>query len=238
VSSFADLTDVYLAVGGGASLSGALVGRVNEACDLVEQDADKNLTVLVHLDGANSTGAGEPWPPETPIHLVNRWERALRRLERLPAVVLAVASGVCRGPAFDLLLATDYRVATEDLRLEIAGAAGSAWPGMALHRMANQLGLATARRLVLLGAPVSVAGAVAVGLVDETAADVLPRVRSVLQTLSGVHGRELAIRRQLMFEAGTTSFEDALGAHLSACDRALRLERRGLDAAPALGPRF
>jgi isomerase DpgB len=35
-------------------------------------------------------------------------------------------------------------------------------------------------------------------------------------------GAELAIRRQLMDEASWMSFEDALGPHLAACDRALR----------------
>jgi isomerase DpgB len=37
-------------------------------------------------------------------------------------------------------------------------------------------------------------------------------------------GAEMAIRRQLIFEAGSTTFEDALGAHLAAADRALRRE--------------
>ena len=31
------------------------------------------------------------------------------------------------------------------------------------------------------------------------------------------------LRRRLLLDAGYTSFEDALGAHLAACDRALRL---------------
>ena len=35
-------------------------------------------------------------------------------------------------------------------------------------------------------------------------------------------GRELAIRRRLLLDATTTSYEDALGAHLAACDRAVR----------------
>jgi len=39
---------------------------------------------------------------------------------------------------------------------------------------------------------------------------------------TAVDGRELSIRRRLLLEAASTSFEDALGAHLAACDRALR----------------
>jgi len=35
-------------------------------------------------------------------------------------------------------------------------------------------------------------------------------------------GKEVAIRRQLLLDAAQHSFEEALGAHLAACDRALR----------------
>jgi isomerase DpgB len=37
-----------------------------------------------------------------------------------------------------------------------------------------------------------------------------------------VAGAELAIRRQLLLDAPTVSFDDALGVHLAACDRAIR----------------
>jgi isomerase DpgB len=234
VSSYSSLTDVYLEVGGDVALSAPLVAEVNAACARIEQAGHKALTLLVHIDGAAADVGGEPWPHETAIHLVNQWERALRRLERLPAVVLAVAGGVCRGPALDLLLATDYRVGAEDLRLELVGVAGSAWPGMALYRLANQIGVSAARRMLVLGGAVPAARAAALGLIDEATDDAPGRVRSVLATVGGLHGREFAIRRQLLFEAVTTSFEDALGAHLSACDRALRLTRDGLDAAGTL----
>ncbi|GAA5181267.1 hypothetical protein GCM10023322_15500 [Rugosimonospora acidiphila] len=224
MSSFSDLTDVHLRVEGGTALSKALITQVNEVCDRVEEDERKGLTLLVHIDGAGS-GEAEPWPHETPIHLVNQWERALRRLERLPVLVPVVAGGVCRGPAFDLLLASDYRVAAEDLTLELVDVAGSAWPGMALYRLGQQLGVAAARRMLVLRAPLSAAEAARVGLVDEVAQEPAARVREVLASAGGVHGRELAIRRQLLFEAATTSFEDALGTHLAACDRALRRSR-------------
>jgi isomerase DpgB len=44
----------------------------------------------------------------------------------------------------------------------------------------------------------------------------------VVALTAGVAGEELAIRRQLLLDAGHTRFEDALGSHLAACDRALR----------------
>ncbi len=53
---------------------------------------------------------GRARPDDLTVALVSKWERALRRLERLPAVTIAVADGDCGGPALDALLATDYRI--------------------------------------------------------------------------------------------------------------------------------
>lgn len=77
------------------------------------------------------------------------------------------------------------------------------------------------RRAVLLGASIDTAEALALGLVDELADDHAAAARLTSST-SAPAGKELAIRRQLLFDATTTSFEQALGAHLAAADRALR----------------
>jgi isomerase DpgB len=242
VSSFAQLTDVHVEVSGGEPLSASLVARVDEACTRIEDAGAKGLTLVVHVRGVDPADRAEPWPHDTAIHLVTRWERALHRLERLPAVVVAVVDeGVSRGPAFDLLLATDYRVGVAQARLELAGSAGAAWPGLALYRLTNQLGAAAARRLLVRHEALSAARAAEVGVIDEVAADgddAVARVREVLRTLNSVRGKEFAIRRQLILEAGSTTFDDALGPHLAACDRSLRLARQGLDAASVPGGRL
>lgn len=235
MSSFAQLTDVHLEVSGGEPLSASLVARVDEACTRIEDAGAKGLTLVVHVRGVDLADRAEPWPHDTAIHLVTRWERALHRLERLPAVVVAVVdNGVSRGPAFDLLLATDYRVGVAQARLELAESAGAAWPGLALYRLTNQLGAAAARRLLVRHEALSATRAVEVGVIDEVVADedeAVDRVREVLHTLNAVRGKEFAVRRQLILEAGSTTFDDALGPHLAACDRSLRLARQGLDAA-------
>lgn len=235
MSNIADLADVYLEMSGGEPLSSALVTRVDEVCARVEDASAKGLALVVRIEGADRDDRTEPWPHEAAIHLVTQWERALRRVERLPAVVVAVVGGgIVRGPALDLLLATDYRIATGDLRVELAESAGAAWPGMALYRLTSQLGSAAVRRLVVSGESLTAQRAVEVGIVDESAPaadDVTSRLREVLESLIGLRGKEFAIRRQLIIEAGSSTFEDALGPHLAACDRALRLARQGLDAA-------
>jgi isomerase DpgB len=227
------LTDVYLSVEGGAALSSTLIDSVNGACDHIE-DSNKNLALLLCLDGTRDQAGGDPYPHHLGVHTVNRWERALRRLERVPALTLAVVRGACRGPALDLLLTTDYRICTPDSSLRASLVAGAAWPGMALYRLASQLGTARARRLGLLGMDLPADEALQWGLVDQLADDTVAASRTVLTALAGRSGAELAIRRQLLGEARSTSFEDATGTHLAACDRAIRLAGSGADAAGTL----
>jgi len=208
--------DLTLRIDGARPVSAALVAEVEALCDRVEDGAGR---VVVQVSGAPADTA----PEDRTIALVSKWERALRRFERLPAVTVAVASGECGGVALEVLLATDYRIGTASLRLRVAGPSRAAWPGMALFRMVRQVGFGTARRAALLGIPIPVADAVALRLVDERAADVPAALTAAARLAETVSGPELAIRRQLMDEASTVGFEEALGAHLAACDRALRL---------------
>jgi len=154
----------------------------------------------------------------------------VRRLEHLPVVTLAVVDGVCRGPALDLLLVTDYRIAATGTRLRVPVVGRNTWPGMALYRLAHQLGPARARQAALFGTDLPAPRAAEWGLVDEVVEDIGASTERALARLSGVSGRELSIRRRLLAEATSTPFDDALGAHLAACDRALRLARGGSPA--------
>ena len=98
---------------------------------------------------------------------------------------------------------------------------GATWPGMALHRLAQQTaGTAAIRRAVLFGTPLDAAQALALHLVDEVTDDAASSVAAELTAVFA--GSELAIRRQLLLDGRTAPFEEALGAHLAACDRALR----------------
>ncbi len=75
---------------------------------------------------------------------------------------------------------------------------------------------------MLFGTPIEATEALALCLVDELADDVVTALAAATELTGAVSGAELAIRRQLMLDAATVSFEDALGRHLAACDRALR----------------
>lgn len=204
---------------GAEALSADLVARLNATCDIVEDTTDGDA-LLLRLGADAGTAAADRLPAG--VHLVNKWERALRRLERLPVATLAVATGTCHGRSAEALLATDYRIAGADLRLQLPMVGTATWPGMAIHRLAQQLGVARARRIALFGPELSAWQALELGLVDEVAEDPQAAAANALENLSGARGRDIAVRRRLLMDAASTDFEDALGPHLAACDRALR----------------
>ncbi|MGF1425448.1 enoyl-CoA-hydratase DpgB [Kitasatospora sp. LaBMicrA B282] len=214
--------ELQLDLDGRAPLSPDTVAALNALCDRAEDaaahadaHAQAHAPVVLTVTGAPTVA------PAGPLPLVNKWERALRRLERLDAPTVALVTGDCGGVALEALLATDLRIARPGTRLLPAAGPRGVWPGMALYRLANQIGVAATRRTVLLGTPVTAERAVTLGLLDELAEDPAAALADLAATLTGT-GEGPAIRRQLLLDATTTSFEEALGRHLAACDRTLR----------------
>ncbi len=192
---------------------------------LVRRAADRRppQVVVLRIDRRSTWDRG--WPGDVRVQDVNRWERAVRGLERLAAATIAVVGGTCGGPALDLVLATDYRIATDDLRLLLPVNDDHVWPGMAVHRLVSQIGLARARQLVLWGTDVTAAQALELGVVNEVVTDADAALAMAAVWLGRPAGAELAVRRQLLLDATVTSYDDALGSHLAACDRELRRGR-------------
>ncbi len=203
-------------IDGARPLSAETVQALNELCGQAE-DAAVRTPLVLRVGGA-------PIPatvPAPPLALVNKWERALRRLERLDLPTVALVSGDCGGVALEVLLATDHRIAAPGSRLLLPAEADGVWPGMALYRLANQAGIAATRQAVLFGGALPAERALALHLLDRIADDPSAALADTAEALIAASDG-IAIRRQLMLDAGTTSFEEALGRHLAACDRLLR----------------
>jgi len=200
-------------IDGREPLSYELVSAMTAFIDEVEDSTEADVAVL-RVSGAPEAATAND---AVNIHLVNKWERTLRRLERVSAVTVAVAAGDCGGTALESLLAADYRLATGDVRL-----CPSTWPGMGLYRLANHAGVAGIRRSLLFGMPIPVLDAVKLHLIDEVVENAATGIANAVMMLARHDGSDVAIRRRLMLDATTASFEDALGRHLAACDRSLR----------------
>lgn len=199
----------------GGSPSAELVAELGRACDLAE-DARGAVIVLRVRGGAGARRA------EPDIHLFTQWERVVRRLEKAPAVTIAVAEGPCGWFETGVLLAADYRIARHDVALSLRDAAERVVPGMGVHRLATQLGAARARRLVLFAQQLSADEALALGLLDEIVDEPEPATAAAAETLAQLDAADLAVRRRLLLEASSRSFEDALGTHLAARERSVR----------------
>ncbi|MFF9179057.1 enoyl-CoA-hydratase DpgB [Streptomyces sp. NPDC014793] len=228
-----DSCDLTLRVDHKAPLA-ELAASLHALCDRAEEDSQRGTGVVVIRLGTISPD-DRSWPVDAETQQVNRWEKAVRRLERLTAVSVVVAESTCGGPALDLLLASDYRIVTPDVRLLLPVSGGRLWPGMGVHRLVNQVGAAAGRRLLMWGAEITAQRAQQMDLVDEITTVPSEAVRSAALLLGRAAGRDLAVLRQLILEAPTTAYEDALGVHLAACDREIR-RRRGPDAADRHGP--
>ncbi|MEV6602292.1 enoyl-CoA-hydratase DpgB [Actinoplanes sp. NPDC051346] len=211
-------------IDGSQPLSRSLVVGLEEFIDRVENQGPSVVPVL------ELTGRPTAIVASTPsTALVNKWERVLRRLERLNAPTIAEVRGDCAGPAVEALLATDLRIATHDCHLYVSTSGGAVWPGMMLHRLSNQIGAAAVRRHLLFGSALNAGEALSLGLVHEIVDDLPAAVDAACKLAAAVSGDDLAVRRQLMLEATTTPFEEALGRHLAACDRVTR-QRRNEEA--------
>ena len=213
----AEHDDIVLRIDGSRPISAATTEEVLRVCDRAEDRSGAGL-LTAYVSGA----PGEGWTAELSVGLLTKWERALRRLERLGLATVAVAMGNCGGTALDLLLATDFRIAVPGTRLVLPVDGQATWPSMSLYRLARQGGVRGVRRAALLGTPIEAAEAVALGLVDSVVDEPGAALAELAATAGAITGKELAIRRQLMLDADRTSFEEALGSHLAACDRALR----------------
>jgi isomerase DpgB len=213
----AEQNDTVLRIDGRLPISAATTEAVLRLCDRAEDRSETGLLVA-YVSGA----PGEGWTGDLSVGLLTKWERALRRLERLGLATVAVAAGDCGGTALDVLLATDIRIAEPGVRLLLPVDAEATWPGMSLYRLARQGGVRGVRRAALLGTPIEAADAVALGLLDTVVGEPGATLAELTARAGTITGKELAIRRQLMQDADRTSFEEALGSHLAACDRALR----------------
>lgn len=213
---------LQMRIDGAQPISTALAKALEALCEKAET-ASSAWTVILYVSGAPR----DDWTREVDVAVVTKWERALRRLERLSMPTVAVASGDCGGSALDAFLATDSRIGTKDLRLLVPVHGDATWPGMTIYRLTQQAGPARIRRAVLFGAPIDGSQALDLFLLDELVDDPETALVAITERNAAQSGKELAIRRRLMFDATTTSFEDALGSHLAACDRALRRTASG-----------
>jgi isomerase DpgB len=210
------------------SLSGA-IKEIHRTCDLVEEAGASGVLVVHIQDSARELGRDTI---DMPMH--SQWERALKRIEGVRAPTVCVIDDDCFGLMLDVMLCTDYRIATPRLELGLARVADTLWPGMAIHRLATQLGAAQARALVLFDMPVDADKACRLSLVHEICDEPAMRGDQFAASLAMSRPQDTSVRRQLLLEAAAATHEGALGTHMAACHRALLREPKAVEEPMAL----
>lgn len=195
-----------------------ITAKVQEICNQAEEQS-QNLIVLRFLPMAPGS---YKWLTQVNVQDINRWERAVRRLERLAAVIIAVGLGDLAGPAVDLLLVADFRLVSLNFNLYFSIYKGQVWPGMAMFRLVQQVGAGRSRQLLMETQPINAQKALDFNIIDEVCPDILQSLEKAKIRFSGFNGADFSLRRQLLLEATTMSYEEAIGSYLAACDRELR----------------
>jgi isomerase DpgB len=198
--------------------AGDLAGRTRVLRDFIRSQANGLAVIDLREAGLEHLSPGDG------IADVNGWERTLRLIERSPATTVALFGQRIGGCALEIGLACDFRITGPGAQV-IWHNDGAVWPGTALFRLVQLIGPAQTIRLTLLGEPVDASAALVSGLVDLIADDQAAEVETLRAAVAGLD--DLRVVRQLLREAAHTSYDEALGAHLAACERYLR--RRGVD---------
>ena len=103
---------------------------------------------------------------EIAITFFQNWEKALRTLEMLDAIVIAAIQSHCIGGGLQIALACDLRVARDDARFGITAVREGIIPGIGMWRAARYAGLGRAKRLALSADIIDAQTALDWGLVD------------------------------------------------------------------------
>lgn len=214
-------TVTRIEIDGAGPLSSALTAHLSEFCDHME-DLGQYGVLFVHILGHVNSARTSAWPGETDLQLVSRWERLLRRIERSDAISIVLVERTCSALALELLAVADFRMATADFSMRPATPGEKIWPSMALHRLSKQIGEIRTRDLYLQTFAVTAKQGAEMAIVDEIVHDLPAALERIQEFLRSAPVDDFPVRRRLMQDSMSSSFEDALGAHLAACDRTLR----------------
>ncbi|HEX5085928.1 MAG TPA: enoyl-CoA-hydratase DpgB [Blastocatellia bacterium] len=217
---------VQIEVNGDEPVCSELTAQLGSAIDQAE-DLGPGAIMLIHLAGQADPAAVRPWPGQIDFQSVRKWENVLRRIERSNSATILFVEHACSAVALDLLVVTDRRLAGGDFFAPSPIFRGAVWPSMTLYRLARQIGESSARKIALDADEISAQRGIELRIIDEIIDVGTDGAERTARLLRNAPPEDFAIARRLMQDSLSTSFEEALGAHLAACDRALRRSTGG-----------
>jgi len=221
----------------GNALTMAMVDRLGAIVDEIARDREIRAVVVRATGRFFCTGGDiEAWGRLSPHDMGRDWILrgidVFERLAALPQPVIAALTGHALGGGLELALAADLRIAVKAAKLGVPEATLGIIPGwMGTRRLAELIGPARARHLLLLGSPIPAAQACEWGLVTalaEDEADLFAQVEAWLDRLLANAPSAMALIKGLL----GTLHPDLRHHHASAAAQAAGTEdcREGVRA--------
>ncbi len=163
---------VFDAPGSVNKLDTATVASLGEALDVLEKQSDlKGLLLRSEKSGLYRWRGYHRIPfaiPRVPAEQLSQWlhfaNSVFNRLEDLPVPTLSAVNGYALGGGCECVLATDYRLATPDLRIGLPETKLGIMPGFGGSvRMPRLLGADSALEIIAAGKDVGAEEALKIG---------------------------------------------------------------------------
>ena len=158
------------------AINAVMLQELSEAIDNLKEDANVRC-IIITGKGEKAFSAGADFTelrkitPNTAIEFSMKGQQVFTKLETFSKPVIAAINGYTLGGGLELALACDFRLASSNAQfgcLEIKLGIIPAWGGT--QRLPLIVGLAEAKRLIMLGDKVKAEEAEKMGLVDKVVA--------------------------------------------------------------------
>jgi 2-oxoglutaroyl-CoA hydrolase len=166
-----------------------------------EADADESVRFVVLTGAGGSFTAGgdiagflqaSPWT-------VSKLAENVAAPERCSKPVIAALGGYVFGVGFELALACDFRIATDDVRLGLPEATIGMIPGSGgTQRLVRLIGLGRAKDVIMRGRRIDAQQALSLGLVTEVVPDLDAAVASLCDELRRLSPLALAMAKRVL----------------------------------------
>ncbi len=142
--------------------------QLNRLVMALKEDPDIRVVVIRGQGRAFCTGIDlkELAADRIDMSYHERFEKALRLLEKMEKVVIVGMHGYCLGGALQLAMACDIRVCTADCQIGLPAIRESLVPGLGTWRLPRYVGWGRAKKLILGGENITGEEALNIGLVD------------------------------------------------------------------------
>ena len=213
----------------GNALNRRMLEQLDTIVSQIESDREMRAVVIRARGRFFCTGGDiDAWSALSPNDMGRDWIlygiQVFGRLAALPQPVIAAVSGHALGGGLELSLAADLRIAVQSAKFgspEVTLGMICGWMG--IRRLAETIGVARARHLTLLGAPIAATQALEWGLITALAEDADELERQLigwLETLSANGPVALALTKGIL----SSMHRDLRQHHASAAAQALSTE--------------